>query len=53
MTYNINDGLMGIQWGAGRVGYLKVPSNYPFKFTPFCGWEGGREGTEYNKVENF
>ena len=23
------------------MGYLKVPSNYPFKFTPFCGWGGG------------
>ena len=23
------------------MGYLKVLSNYPFKFTPFCGWGGG------------
>ena len=53
MMYNINEGVIGIQWGGqGEWGISRCPSNYPFKFTPFCGW-GGREGTEYNKVENF
>lgn len=30
--------------GRGEWGISRCPSNYPFKFTPFCGWkvEGGR-----------
>ena len=30
--------------GQGEWGISRCPSNYPFKFTPFCGWkgEGGR-----------
>ena len=53
MTYNINDGLMGIQWGRGEWGISRCQVITRLSLHLFVGGGGGREGTEYNKVENF
>ena len=53
MTYNINDGVMGIQWGGRESGVSQGAQVITrLSLHLFVGGRG-KVGTEYNKVENF